>query len=404
MSDGSATTALSVLHVVASINLNTGGPAASVTGLVGALTRCGVHASLAALDYAEHGPPIAVNAARLLQVVPTAMGKRLRGWSPSFEAKLSREANAGLDVIHNHGIWMYPGIYARRIAKQSGLPLVISPRGMLDAWALNRSSVRKAVASALYERTNLRAACVFHATSDAEAAGIRSHGLHQPIAVIPNGVEIPDASDKISRDILESRYPELRERRWLLFLGRIHPKKGIDMLLDAWRDLRAEHPDWYLIIAGPDLENFSAEFAPSARTGTQTCNEVTFVGMLEGEAKRSALHNADLFVLPTRSENFGIAIAEALAAGVPVVTTTAAPWSALASRHCGWWVAPETTAIADALREGMAKSAHELEAMGRRGREFVSQHYAWDAIGAQMADVYRWIVDGGQIPGCVRET
>jgi glycosyltransferase involved in cell wall biosynthesis len=403
MSEQVATTALSVLHVVASINPNTGGPAASVTGLVGALVRCGVGASLAALDYAEHGNPIAVDDVRLIQVAPGAMGKRLRGWSPSFEVMLFREAQAGLDLIHNHGIWMYPGIYARRVATQSGIPLVISPRGMLDPWALRRAPIRKALAAALYERTNLRTARAFHATSDLEADAIRSYGLRQPIAVIPNGVEIPDASDRAAREALEGRYPQLRDRRWLLFLGRIHPKKGIDMLLEAWRNLHPEFPSWHLIVAGPDLANFGAELATAVRRDGRTLDGVTFVGMLKAGLKRSALDNASLFVLPTRSENFGIAIAEALAAGIPVVTTTAAPWSHLASLNCGWWVASETAAIANALREGMAKSAPELEAMGKRGREFVSKRYAWEAIGEQMADVYRWLIDGGCVPPCVRE-
>jgi len=395
---------LAVLHVVASINRNVGGPAASVPGLAMALADCGVRTSVASLDYQEHGKQTRVRGVTNVTVVPRTIGKRLRGWSPSFGAALADAASKGVDVIHHHGLWMVPGIYARRTASRFGVPLVISPRGMLDPWSLERGPVRKRIASLVYERRNLRAARVLHATSDMEARAIRDYGLTQPIAVIPNGVDLPEDSNMTTPDALQTRFPELENRRCLLYMGRLHPKKGLDLLLDAWRTLAPDFPAWHLVIAGPDLIGYGAELQTTVAGDPALRRSITFAGMLDGLAKRAALAHAQLFVLPTRAENFGIAVAEALAHRIPVVTTTAAPWSDLATHECGWWVAPESKAVSGALRSAMERSPAELRAMGERGRAYASTHLAWSAIATRMLDVYRWIVAGGPKPPCVRET
>ena len=395
---------LSALHVVASINRNTGGPAVSVTGLAAALARSGVRTILASLDYAEHGSPIPVSGVSSISVIPNALGKVLRGWSPALAAAINRVAAERVDIIHHHGLWMVPGIYARRSANRLGLPLVISPRGMLDRWSLERAALPKALASMAYESRNLRAARLFHATSDMEAEGIRRYGLKQPIAVIANGVYLPGEQTMPSRELLEARFPRLRKRRWLLYMGRLDSKKGLDMLLDAWRSLHGELPAWQLIIAGPDLGGLRAALEASVADDPVLAASVCFAGMLDGELKRSALAGAELFVLPTRSENFGIAVAEALACGVPVVTTTAAPWADLVPNQCGWWVAPESPAITEALRSAMRQTSGDLRAMGQRGRQYAAERFSWDSIGTRMADVYRWIVSKGPVPACVRES
>ena len=369
-----------------------------------ALARCGVRTSIASLDYEEHGKLMQARGVTNVTVVPGALGKRLRGWSPALAAAIDHTASNGIDIIHHHGLWMVPGIYARRTANRLGLPLVISPRGMLDPWSLERGIVRKAVAAMAYERRNLRAARLIHATSDREAEAIRRYGLTQPIAVIPNGVAMPDDCAVTSPESLEARFPRLKNRRWLLYMGRLHPKKGLDMLLEAWRMLAPDFPEWHLVIAGPDLVGHGAELEATVAGDRRLRESITFAGMLEGSPKRSALDHAELFVLPTRAENFGIAVAEALAHGVPVVTTTTAPWFDLVTRECGWWVSPESRAIAEALRSAMKRTPGELQAMGERGRHYAAEQFSWDSIGARMADVYRWIITGGPVPACVRKS
>ena len=317
-------------------------------------------------------------------------------------SRLIEKAASDADIIHSHALWMFPGIYARRAAARLDRPLVISPRGMLDPWSLERSRVSKRLAARLYENRNLRLAYLLHATSDLEAESIRRFGLKQPITVLPNGIDINAASEPGSREVLERRFPELQRKRWLLFLGRLDPKKGLDTLLELWRQMGPRFPDWRLVIAGPDLEGFGARMIAAVASAPELLSRTTFTGMLEGEEKRAALAHAELFVLPTHGENFGIAVAESLAHGTPVVTTTAAPWEALVRRDCGWWVEPEGNAIKGALEMALSLPASELSRMGENGRELVREQFSWDSIGAQWVEVYRWILSGGKPPGCVR--
>lgn len=391
----------SILHIVPSINRETGGPASSVPGLTGALARAGLRATVASLDYVEHGEQSKQPGVRFLCSRPSALGRLLRGWSPTL-GQVIEEAARGADVVHSHALWMFPGIYARRAAERFSVPLVVSPRGMLDPWSLRRSRGAKRLAAWLYENRNLRAARLIHATSDLEAESIRRYGLTQPIAVLPNGIDIPQAGEAPSRAILESRFQELRGRRWLLFFGRLDPKKGLDTLIERWRELGPRFPDWRLIVAGPDLGGYGARMVTVVTADLQLRSRTTFTGMLEGVEKSAALAHSELFVLPTRGENFGIAVAEALAHGTPVVTTTAAPWEDLIRRECGWWVAPEAGAIGAALEAAMSMPANELDEMGQRGRKWVGECFSWDSIGERWVEVYRWILQGGTPPACVR--
>lgn len=392
---------VSVLHVVPSINPRTGGPAESVPGTADALQRAGVATSIASLDYSEHGAPVELPGVRYFFARPTALGRRLRGHSPAlrlFVRGAAREA----DIVHSHALWMVPGIYARQAAQRFDRPLVISPRGMLDPWSLERARFKKRLAGWAYENRNLRAARLLHATSDLEAESIRRYGLRQPIVVLPNGVDLPALESAPARELLELRFPELRARRWLLFLGRLDPKKGLDLLLGLWRKLGPSHPDWRLLIAGPDLAGYGAKLVAAVAADPSLRERTTFTGMLEGPEKHAALAHAELFVLPTRGENFGIAVAEALAHGTPVVTTTAAPWEELVRRDCGWWVAPEAGAVGGALESALSLPASELARMGENGRALVREQLSWDSIGARWVEVYRWILSGGSPPPCVR--
>lgn len=393
--------ALTVLHVVPSLNPGTGGPAVSVPGLATAIARVGVGATVVSLNYPEHGLQVESPGVRYVSAPLGALGRKLRGWSPALH-RLIEQAAGEAEIIHSHALWMVPGIYARRAAERAGKPLVISPRGMLDAWSLKRSGASKRFASWFYENRNLSAARLLHATSDLEAESVRRYGLHQPIAVLRNGVDISESSQLSERKVLERRFPELAGKRWLLFLSRLDPKKGLDSLLELWRQMGPRFPDWRLVVAGPDLGGFGARMVAVVAADPELRARTTFTGMLEGVEKRAAFTHADLFVLPTHGENFGVAIAEALAHGTPVVTTTAAPWGELLRRDCGWWVAPEAGAIGAALEVALRLPASELARMGQNGKLLVREQLSWDSIGAQWVEVYRWLLAGGTPPSCLR--
>lgn len=388
-----------VIHAAASLNRDTGGPAVAVTRLADCLQEQDVSSQVVALEYAEHGPRLACKAARVISIPSTALGRRLRGFSPLYARTLAGLARAG-GVVHSHGLWMCHGVYARRAAETAGIPLVVSPRGMLEPWSLARRRRTKDIAWTLFEKANIEAAAMLHATSRAEAKSIRALGIEKPIAVISNGVDLPDLARVPPRGMLEERFPALRGKHWLLFLSRLHPKKGVSELLRAWRTIERTHADWQLVMAGPDLDGYGRTMRRAAvELGVE--RRVTFTGMLAGDAKSCAMAHAALFVLPTHSENFGIVVAEALAHGVPAVTTRAAPWADLEAHRCGLWIDDDEGALASALSDAIALPDEERRVMGERGRALVDTAYSWHRVAAAMRSAYLWLLGGAQRPACV---
>ena len=272
-----------------------------------------------------------------------------------------------------------------------GIPLVVSPRGMLEPWSLAHRSWKKGVAWLLYEKWDLACARVLCATSMEEADSIRRVGCRQPIAVVPNGVSVPQPHAR------RTRHQGVRNA---LFLSRIHPKKGLLLLVDAWEKVRPN--GWRMIVAGPDEEGHKRLVEDAVRNAGIE-EDFIFVGPVEGAAKADLFSSADLFILPTMSENFGLAVAEALAYGIPVITTVGAPWKGLVEHSCGWWVTPDSDALAYAIRGATLLPDAERAAMGSRGRDWMEREFSWSSVARRMISVYEWILHGGSAPDCVHQ-
>ena len=292
-----------------------------------------------------------------------------------------------ISVIHQHGIWAPLPVASGRFARRADLPLVLSPHGMLETWAMAHHAMRKRLAWWLYQRENLKAATVLHATSRAEAERFRELGFSQPIAVISLGIN-PIADSPLDLQAVTAPKP----RRQVLFLSRIHPKKGIDLLLDAWAGIHA--PDWELVIAGNDEGGYQAALEEQA-ANLQLRDRVRFLGPVFGAEKDTAFRRADLFVLPSHSENFGIVVPEALQYGLPVVTTTGTPWEILERENCGWRVAPTQQAIGAALAEAIGLSEDQRRDMGEKGRNVVDRDHRWRRLAEGYLALYRWLAAGG---------
>jgi glycosyltransferase involved in cell wall biosynthesis len=264
---------------------------------------------------------------------------------------------------------------------------------MLEPWSLEQGAWKKKAAWWLYQKRDLQSAEVVIATAEQEAQNIRALGVDGPIAVVPNGVDRPDSLPSVDNDTSDGR-----EQRRLLFLSRIHQKKGLLNLVEAWERLR---PDgWEVIIAGPDENGHEAE----VRERISQCGvegDFVFTGPVKGTEKWKMYQSADLFVLPTHSENFGIVVAEALSCGVPAITTRGAPWSDLVDHDCGWWIEIGVDPLVEALAQATRMSAVDRAAMGRRGRELVNRKYTWPQVAAALQSVYAWVLGKGPCPECV---
>jgi glycosyltransferase involved in cell wall biosynthesis len=298
------------------------------------------------------------------------------------------------DVIHNHGLWLMPNVEAGRAALVARKPLIVAPRGMLGPAALAFSRVKKRVFWALIQGDVVRRAACLHATSEQEHDEIRDFGLDNPIAVIPNGIDIPEIETHSTAATAVNRT--------VLSLGRIHPKKGLDRLLRAWARVEVANPEWRLRIVGPEERGHASEL--KALNVQLKTARVSIEGPLTSDAKTAAYREADLFVLPTLNENFAITVAEALATGTPVIATKGAPWQGLEREDCGWWIDHGVEPLAATLEEAMAMGRGALQAMGEKGRAWMRRDFSWEAVAHDMLDVYSWLCSGGDVPKTVRLT
>jgi glycosyltransferase involved in cell wall biosynthesis len=332
-------------------------------------------------------------------------------------------------VIHLHGLWTYLSKVCLDISEAKGIPRVISPRGMLDPWALKNSSWKKQAVRFLFENQNLKGAACIHALSESEFESIRKLGLRNPVVVLPNGIDLPEynlgeelrthdnemssASEGASTRKDNSRslqfcsqlFPATDGRRILLYLGRLHPKKGLSNLLKAWAILKQSDPraitGWLLVISGWDQGGHEAALK---KLSAHLCLEdhVRFIGPQFSEAKTVAYRLADGFVLPSLSEGLPMTVLEAWVHAKPVVMTTECnlPEGFAAGAALQIRTSPED--IARGLGQLIQMGDLERKGMGECGRNLIAKKFSWPGIAARMKDVYEWVLGGGSAPEYVR--
>lgn len=348
-----------LFYASASFASSYGGPAYSVPRLARAIAETGADVAL----WAPDGSALTLS-------MPERALRRLAG---SITEALRRFGRP--DVIHDSGLWLAHNHAIATFAARNDVPLVISTRGMLDPWALDHKRLKKAIAWHLYQKRNLNLADMLHVTSAEEKENVTRLGLRPPVRQIPNGIDLPDCSDSLLGG----------ELRRAVFLGRLHPVKGLPMLLDAWATLRPA--GWELVVAGPDENGYRATLDVQVRS-LGLDGAVRFTGAVMGGNKEELMRGASLFILPSHSESFGMVVAEACSFGIPVLTTTAVPWPQLERHECGWRAAPTVTALTESLQTAITLPDVKLREMGERARQLVEAEFSWTAIAQQFLDLY----------------
>jgi glycosyltransferase involved in cell wall biosynthesis len=368
---------LKQLHIVQSIAADFGGLGVAALRYAQALAQAGADVTLYVVDRSKREIAV-VDAHGVVKVVGgdgPGFAKRVLSLKGYLETHF-------FDLVHLHGTWIPILAVASYLASAKGIPVVVSPHGCLESWALQHRGWKKKLALALYQKRIFSKASMMVATARQELESIRRLGIGSPVAVIPNGVDMPPVL----------AHPQAGERKFL-FLSRIHPIKGLPDLVAAWALVR--QPGWRMVIAGPDEAGHLEEIRAQINT-LGLGSDFEFTGLVTGDRKEALFAEADVFVLPTYSENFGIAVAEALARGVPVITTTGAPWEDIETWRCGWWVQPRVDGVARALVAAMNSSREELSEMGQRGVQLVKEKYSWDQIGRDALEAYQWMLEQSQ--------
>lgn len=308
------------------------------------------------------------------------------GKSGAMSAELKRMAGQSA-LLHVHGLWRLCSVDALHIARRRGLPAILSPMGAFAPAALRHSRFRKLAFWHGLQKSSLRGVACFHATSDAELDDIRAMGIRGPVAVIPLGVDTPAIAP-----VQSAASPS----RTVLFLGRISPIKNLLSLMSAWRSIQARFPDARLRIVGPD-DRGHVETVRRAIESSGAAR-VSIEPGVWGAERDEAYAQSDVVVLPSYSESFGLVVAEALAAGRPVIASTGSPWQLLERESCGWWVDPTAGALAGAMADALSLPPRELGEMGSRGRQLAERELGWSSRLPSFLRMYQWVLGGGSPP------
>jgi poly(glycerol-phosphate) alpha-glucosyltransferase len=390
---------MALMFVVGRLYSEASGVTRIMCDLAAALER--QHGSVTVYAALQNGTPTGAHLLRPPSRFVAEPGNWLGGlsWSPNLRRIIERDIGS-FDVVHSHSLWMLPNHYASAAAHSRGKPVVFTAHGVFEPWAMARSSWKKRPVAWWWQNRDLHQAACIHVNSEPEVAGVRTYGLRNPVAIVPNGVDLAAFNNLPPRTALAERFPHLAGRKIILFLSRLHPKKGLAHLLTAWKSVAQEERDWHLVIAGRDDGAESATRA--AIDSMQLQKSVTLTGVLEGGDKLAAFSAADVFVLPSFSEGFSMAILEAMAARLPVMLTPGCNFPQAVRAGAAIEVQPDASDTQRGLRQLIDMNDTDRRAMGQRGRALVESHYSWDALASQMMQLYRWMSGGGPPPGFVQ--
>lgn len=385
---------MNIAYITNTLTHSGGGLVGAVSGLAKGVDRFVENTSVAAYDaIGEVGDWADLE-------LKTIRAKRLAGVHFLGDLPSLLDAQSP-DLVHAHGLWLRSSAQNHRWCCKSGVPYMVSPHGMLDPWAVKNSSWKKKIAGHWFEYDHLNGATCLHALCNSEAKSIRQFGQQNPICVIPNGIDLPASGGSTH----SAPWCNDHGRKALLFIGRLHPKKGLPLLLDAWKSLKLSNPElldeWFLAIAGWSEVGHQAVLEAQVAE-LEIRDDVEFLGALHGEAKHSALCHASGFILPSYSEGLPMSILEAWSYRLPVLMTPECNLPEGFSANAAVSLQTNVESVEEGLREFLEMNESEQLKMGQFGYELVQQQFTWEQVAAKMVAAYEWILRGGDAPECVQ--
>ncbi len=368
---------MKILHTISGLNISSGGPTSCTYNLIKGLRDEGIEADILTLMPRDDSDKIIADDS-FIKALPNDARTPLV-YSSNFRRYLS--SHIGYDLYHANGLWTCPTHFTAEIAKKQNKPCVIAPHGMLYPQALQVSAWKKKIVSTVFQRKDLETASCLQATCMAELEHIRAFGLNNPVAVIPNGLVIDDS--------LEIRKTSNSVRRFA-FVGRLNRIKNVDLLLSAWSKLGDKTRNCELLIIGDGDTAYKKELEEFATANK--LNNVRFLGFIMGKDLQKLVHSIDFQILPSKSENFGMVVPEALIQGTPVIASKGTPWSDLETFDCGWWVDNDIDTLISTLLIAINLSEQDRLGMGERGRTLVLRHYSIKSVSLRMKQLYEWLV------------
>ena len=393
---------MKILHIIENIDNSYGGPAKSVPFLIKYLNKIEVDNKIISVKLKEKEKNDICQKNDIEIIASKYNSFKFFKYSKKLCSNIINEINDNT-ILHTQSLWNYPPYCAYKISKKYGLPLVMSIRGNLYDWNLNKSKWKKDLSLNLFQMKMFKEASCLHATEINELKAIRKLGIKTPVALISNAIEIEEFEKLSSQEEAKKNLNLDKNKRYILFMSRIYSKKGLEYLINSFIDLENNFPQWEILIAGPIYDNSYFEKINQNIKKSKIENKVHYFGMVNGKKRLDLFASSELFILPAHTENFGMVIGEAMACGLPVITTEGTPWEVLNKKNAGWWIKLDNKSITKALREAMLKNRIDLEKMGINGYKIIQEDFTWERVASQMKEVYSWLLNKKSKPSFVFE-
>lgn len=378
-------------HIIENLDDSYGGPAKSVPNLAYALKNICVEGELLSLLFCDDECNEVIKDKSLVWHKFRINGPTKFRFSIKLSIYLMKKINKRRDIIiHSHNIWNYISLIPLILRLKYKIDYVVSVRGSLYPWSLRQNYLVKKVAWILYQKKSLNSASFVHVTDKSELDAVRDLGITAPIAIVPNGIDIKSLNTLGSSFDARKNLGLNQSKKYILFMSRIHPKKGLEYIVGSWIKYANQYPEWDMIIAGPIYDDKYYENILNEVSISGLNERFHFFGMAKGRVRLDCFAASNLFVLPSHTENFGMSIVEAMASKIPVITTTGTPWSEIKEMGAGWWVELNQSNIDSALVSALECDQSRMTAMGEIGLK-IAKNYTWEMQAEKMKVLYEWV-------------